>query len=102
MQLKMQDASERKIRFASNHSPAYLFEKIESIVRKMGFQVHKSNGKVSDLLMCLWTSGSVFRINVLRIVVSCPAAKSDPRLQGTGKFQRESIIISFCGGIYIT
>jgi len=50
MWLALQDASERKIRFASNHSPAYLFEKIESIVRKMGLQVHKSNGKVSELL----------------------------------------------------
>ncbi|XP_008651114.1 CBL-interacting protein kinase 21 isoform X3 [Zea mays] len=44
-----EDASERKIRFASNYPPAYLFEKIESIVRKMGFQVHKSNGKVFEI-----------------------------------------------------
>jgi len=54
-----EDASERKIRFASNHSPAYLFEKIESIVRKMGLQVHKSNGKVSELLSCQRTSSSM-------------------------------------------
>jgi len=47
-----EDASERKIRFASNHSPAYLFEKIESIVRKMGLQVHKSNGKLKVIQDC--------------------------------------------------
>jgi len=41
-----EDVSERKIRFASNHSPTYLFEKIESNVTNMGFQVQRNNGKL--------------------------------------------------------
>uniref|UniRef100_A0A453AZ31 NAF domain-containing protein n=1 Tax=Aegilops tauschii subsp. strangulata TaxID=200361 RepID=A0A453AZ31_AEGTS len=44
-----EDVSERKTRFASNYPPTYLFEKIESNVINMGFQVQKNNGKVSDL-----------------------------------------------------
>jgi hypothetical protein len=38
----------------------------------------------------------VFGIRMLRIILSCPAAKSDPRLQGTSKFKRARIIINFC------
>ncbi|KAG0496492.1 hypothetical protein HPP92_001010 [Vanilla planifolia] len=41
-----EDVSERKIRFTSNHSPKDLFEKIEEIVTKMGFQVQRGNGKL--------------------------------------------------------
>ncbi|KAI3874137.1 hypothetical protein MKX03_001785 [Papaver bracteatum] len=39
-----EDASERKIRFTSNHSPKDLLEKIEDIVTEMGLQVRKKNG----------------------------------------------------------
>ena len=42
----VQDVSERKIRFTSNFSPKDLFEKIEDIVRRLGFQVQKGHGKV--------------------------------------------------------
>eukprot|EP00262_Sarcandra_glabra_P010937 TRINITY_DN265_c1_g2_i3.p1 TRINITY_DN265_c1_g2~~TRINITY_DN265_c1_g2_i3.p1 ORF type:complete len:444 (-),score=87.71 TRINITY_DN265_c1_g2_i3:337-1668(-) len=41
-----EDASERKIRFTSNHSPKDLLKKIEDIVTEMGFQVQKRNGKL--------------------------------------------------------
>ncbi|XP_010271000.1 PREDICTED: CBL-interacting serine/threonine-protein kinase 1-like isoform X2 [Nelumbo nucifera] len=40
------EVSERKIRFASNHSPKELLERIESIVTEMGFWVQKRNGKL--------------------------------------------------------
>ncbi|GAV78526.1 Pkinase domain-containing protein/NAF domain-containing protein [Cephalotus follicularis] len=39
-----EDASERKIRFTSNHSAKDLLEKIENIVTGMGFVVQKRNG----------------------------------------------------------
>ncbi|RRT38348.1 hypothetical protein B296_00046838, partial [Ensete ventricosum] len=42
----LQDVSERKIRFTSDHSPKELFEKIVDIVTEMGLQVQKGNGKV--------------------------------------------------------
>ncbi|XP_019054955.1 PREDICTED: CBL-interacting serine/threonine-protein kinase 1-like isoform X3 [Nelumbo nucifera] len=41
-----EEVSERKIRFASNHSPKELLERIESIVTEMGFWVQKRNGKL--------------------------------------------------------
>lgn len=47
-----EDVSERKIRFASNYSPAYLFEKMECIVTKMGFQAQKGNGKLKVIQDC--------------------------------------------------
>ncbi|CAN6219660.1 unnamed protein product [Urochloa humidicola] len=83
-----EDASERKIRFASNHSPAYLFEKIESIVRKMGFQVHKSNGKLKVIQDCkgptnsrgqesLLISAEVFEINESLYVVELKKSSGD-------------------------
>uniref|UniRef100_A0A5B7BX86 non-specific serine/threonine protein kinase n=1 Tax=Davidia involucrata TaxID=16924 RepID=A0A5B7BX86_DAVIN len=39
-----EDASERKIRFTSNHSPKELLERIEDIVTEMGFRVQRKNG----------------------------------------------------------
>ncbi|CAD6222885.1 unnamed protein product [Miscanthus lutarioriparius] len=83
-----EDASERKIRFASNYSPAYLFEKIESIVRKMGFQVHKSNGKLKVIQDCkglansrgqesLLISAEVFEINESLYVVELKKSSGD-------------------------
>ncbi|OEL22856.1 CBL-interacting protein kinase 21, partial [Dichanthelium oligosanthes] len=83
-----EDASERKIRFASNHSPAYLFEKIDSIVRKMGFQVHKSNGKLKVIQDCkgpancrgqesLLISAEVFEINESLYVVELKKSSGD-------------------------
>lgn len=83
-----EDASERKIRFASNHSPAYLFEKIESIVRKMGFKVHKSNGKLKVIQDCkgqansrgqelLLISAEVFEINESLYVVELKKSSGD-------------------------
>ncbi|KAG8370595.1 hypothetical protein BUALT_Bualt14G0133400 [Buddleja alternifolia] len=41
-----EDASERKIRFTSNHSPKVLLERIENTVGQMGFNVQKRNGKL--------------------------------------------------------
>ncbi|THU55235.1 hypothetical protein C4D60_Mb11t04440 [Musa balbisiana] len=41
-----EDASERKIRFTSDHSPKELFEKIVDIVTEMGLQVQKGHGKL--------------------------------------------------------
>lgn len=52
---QLQDVSERKIRFTSNHSPKELFEKIENIVVGMGFRVQKRNGKVS-IIVSYWIS----------------------------------------------
>ncbi|XP_035820677.1 CBL-interacting serine/threonine-protein kinase 1 isoform X3 [Zea mays] len=83
-----EDVSERKIRFASNYSPAYLFEKIESIVRKMGFQVHKSNGKLKVIQDCkglansrgqesLLISAEVFEINEYLYVVELKKSSGD-------------------------
>ncbi|CAL5085868.1 unnamed protein product [Urochloa decumbens] len=83
-----EDASERKIRFASDHSPAYLFEKIESIVRKIGFQVHKSNGKLKVIQDCkgpancrgqetLLISAEVFEINDSLYVVELKKSSGD-------------------------
>ncbi|XP_008651111.1 CBL-interacting protein kinase 21 isoform X1 [Zea mays] len=83
-----EDASERKIRFASNYPPAYLFEKIESIVRKMGFQVHKSNGKLKVIQDCkglanlrgkesLLISAEVFEINESLYVVELKKSSGD-------------------------
>lgn len=42
----LQDVSERKIRFTSDHSPKELLEKIVDIVTEMGLQVQKGHGKV--------------------------------------------------------
>ncbi|CAL0304859.1 unnamed protein product [Lupinus luteus] len=39
-----EDASERKIRFTSNHSSKDLIERFEGIVIEMGFRVQKKNG----------------------------------------------------------
>ncbi|KAK9084441.1 hypothetical protein Scep_030912 [Stephania cephalantha] len=42
-----EDVSERKIRFTSNYSPSDLLDKIESVVKDMGFRVlQKRNGKL--------------------------------------------------------
>jgi hypothetical protein len=42
----LQDASQRKIRFTSTHSPKDLFDKIENVVTEMGFQVQRGNSKL--------------------------------------------------------
>ncbi|KAJ0980014.1 hypothetical protein J5N97_015488 [Dioscorea zingiberensis] len=47
-----EDVSERKIRFTSNFSPKDLFEKIEDVVRRMGFQVQKGHGKLKVMQQC--------------------------------------------------
>lgn len=41
-----QDASERRMIFASNHSSKDLFERIDAIATNLGFQIQKRNGKV--------------------------------------------------------
>uniref|UniRef100_A0A0D3EMR6 non-specific serine/threonine protein kinase n=1 Tax=Oryza barthii TaxID=65489 RepID=A0A0D3EMR6_9ORYZ len=41
-----EDASQRKIRFTSTHSPKDLFDKIENVVTEMGFQVQRGNSKL--------------------------------------------------------
>ncbi|KAL6959099.1 CBL-interacting serine/threonine-protein kinase 1 [Sarracenia purpurea var. burkii] len=41
-----EDVSERKIRFASNHSPKQLLQRIEDIVTQLGFRVQRKNGKL--------------------------------------------------------
>ncbi|KAB1213741.1 CBL-interacting protein kinase 1 [Morella rubra] len=41
-----EDVSERKIRFTSNHSAKDLLERIEDIVKEMGFSVLKKNGRL--------------------------------------------------------
>lgn len=45
-----EDVSERKIRFASNHSPKELLERIENTATQMGFGVQKKNGKLKVTL----------------------------------------------------
>jgi hypothetical protein len=92
----LQDVSERKIRFASNYSPAYLFEKMECIVTKMGFQAQKGNGKVSGCFVCGLSWVYAYRIRILKTVLPFSAAKSDPKLQGTNSFKRLRIITDFC------
>ncbi|XP_062186588.1 CBL-interacting protein kinase 21-like isoform X1 [Phragmites australis] len=83
-----EDVSERKIRFASNYSPAYLFEKIESIITKMGFQVQKSNGKLKVIQDCkgpanprghesLLIYAEVFEINESLYVVELKKSSGD-------------------------
>ncbi|XP_062190623.1 CBL-interacting protein kinase 21 [Phragmites australis] len=83
-----EDVSERKIKFASNYSPAYLFEKIEGIVTKMGFQVQKSNGKLKVIQDCkgpansrghesLLISAEVFEINESLYVVELKKSSGD-------------------------
>ncbi|XP_039128612.1 CBL-interacting protein kinase 1 [Dioscorea cayenensis subsp. rotundata] len=47
-----EDVSERKIRFTSNISPKDLYEKIEDIVSRMGFQVQKGHGKLKVMQQC--------------------------------------------------
>ncbi|TVU37608.1 hypothetical protein EJB05_10978 [Eragrostis curvula] len=83
-----EDVSERKIRFASNYSPAYLFEKIECIVTKMGFQAQKANGKLKVIQDCkgpttsrgyesLLISAEVFEINESLYVVELKRSSGD-------------------------
>lgn len=43
----LQDAAQRKIRFTSTHPPKELFDKIESVVMEMGFEVHRGPSKVA-------------------------------------------------------
>jgi 5'-AMP-activated protein kinase catalytic alpha subunit len=83
-----EDVSERKIRFASNYPPTYLFEKIESNVTKMGFQVQKNNGKLKVIQDCkgpvnprghgsLLISAEVFEINESLYVVELKRSSGD-------------------------
>ncbi|KAL6841757.1 hypothetical protein ACP4OV_028269 [Aristida adscensionis] len=83
-----EDVSERKIRFASNYSPVYLFEKIESIVTKLGFQIQKGNGKLKVIQDCkgpanprghesLLVSAEVFEINESLYVVELKRSSGD-------------------------
>ncbi|GJN10893.1 hypothetical protein PR202_ga29034 [Eleusine coracana subsp. coracana] len=83
-----EDVSERKIRFASNYSPAYLFEKMECIVTEMGFQAHKGNGKLKVIQDCkgpatsrgcesLLISAEVFEINESLYVVELKRSSGD-------------------------
>ncbi|XP_066306198.1 CBL-interacting protein kinase 1-like isoform X2 [Miscanthus floridulus] len=41
-----EDAAQRKIRFTSTHPPKVLFDKIESVVMEMGFEVHRGSSKL--------------------------------------------------------
>lgn len=83
-----EDVSERKIRFASNHSPTYLFEKIESNVTNMGFQVQRNNGKLRVVQErkgptnprghgSLLISAEVFEINESLYVVELKRSSGD-------------------------
>ncbi|KQK15021.1 hypothetical protein BRADI_1g20160v3 [Brachypodium distachyon] len=83
-----EDVSERKTRFASNHSPSYLFEKIESNVTNMGFQVQKNNGKLKVIQdrkgpsnprghELLLISAEVFEINESLYVVELKRSSGD-------------------------
>jgi 5'-AMP-activated protein kinase catalytic alpha subunit len=44
----LQDAAQRKIRFTSTHPPKDLFDKVESVVMEMGFEVHRGPSKVDQ------------------------------------------------------
>lgn len=44
-----EDAAQRKIRFTSTHPPKDLFDKVESVVMEMGFEVHRGPSKLKVL-----------------------------------------------------
>ena len=57
----MQDVSERKIRFTTIHSAKEdILNRMEDLVKEMGFLVHKKEGRVSNFLNVFFT----FRIDI--------------------------------------
>ncbi|XP_042474842.1 CBL-interacting protein kinase 1-like [Macadamia integrifolia] len=83
-----EEASERKIRFTSNHSPKQLLEKIEDIVTEMGLRVQKRNGKLKVMQEnkghkrpgSLSVAAEVFEISKSLYVVELRKAYGDPLL----------------------
>ncbi|KAJ4755246.1 CBL-interacting serine/threonine-protein kinase 17 [Rhynchospora pubera] len=86
-----EDASERKIRFTSTHSPMELFHKVEVIATAMGFQVLQANGKLKVIqrrkttvsprrIPSLLVSAEVFKISPSLYVVELEKSCGDSLL----------------------
>ncbi|KAH9766568.1 CBL-interacting serine/threonine-protein kinase 1 [Citrus sinensis] len=83
---EVNDVSERKIRFTSNHSAKDLLERIEDIVTEMGFRVQKKNGKLKATqehkpqksLGSLSVAAEVFEISPSLYVVELRKSYGDP------------------------
>lgn len=77
MLLLIQDVSERKIRFTSNHSAKELLERIEDIVTDMGFCIQKKNGRVSvNLFIYLFNFWFLLHTNIHKKSKDLKAAES--------------------------
>ncbi|KMZ56920.1 CBL-interacting protein kinase 21 [Zostera marina] len=85
-----EDASERRMIFASNHSSKDLFERIDAIATNLGFQIQKRNGKLKILHQSkssknpggghVSVSAQVFELSTSVCVVELSKFYGDPSL----------------------